>query len=100
MQFTRRVRMLFGGMSGLVLAFLYLPLLIIVVLSFNTVSSLSWPPKGFTVHWWQMAMHSTGARDALIVSLKTATGATAIALVLVCWPRSPSIDSSSSGANR
>ena len=48
MQFTRRVRMLFGGMSGLVLAFLYLPLLIIVVLSFNTVSSLSWPPKGFT----------------------------------------------------
>jgi len=82
MQFTRRVRMLFGGMSGLVLAFLYLPLLIIVVLSFNTVSSLSWPPKGFTVHWWQMAMHSSGARDALIVSLKTATGATAIALVL------------------
>ena len=49
MQFTRRVRMLFGGMSGLVLAVLYLPLLIIVVLSFNTVSSLSWPPKGFTV---------------------------------------------------
>ena len=29
-----------------------------------------------------MAMHSSGARDALIVSLKTATGATAIALVL------------------
>ena len=30
MQFTRRVRVMFGGMSGLVLAFLYLPLLIIV----------------------------------------------------------------------
>ena len=26
MQFTRRVRLLFGGMTGLVLAFLYLPL--------------------------------------------------------------------------
>ncbi len=82
MQFTRRVRLLFGGMTGIVLAFLYLPLAIIVILSFNTVSSLSWPPKGFTLHWWQSAMHSTGARDALFASLKTATGATAVALVL------------------
>ena len=82
MQFTRRVRMLFGGITGLVLAFLYVPVAIIVVLSFNTVSSLSWPPKGFTVRWWRAAFHSAGARDALVVSLKTATGATAIALVL------------------
>jgi putative spermidine/putrescine transport system permease protein len=82
MQFTRRVRVLFGGMTGLVLAFLYLPLLIIVVLSFNTVSSLSWPPKGFTLRWWRAAMHSTGARDALLVSLKTAAGATVIAILL------------------
>jgi putative spermidine/putrescine transport system permease protein len=82
MHFPRRVRAFFGGMTGLVLAFLYLPLLIIVVLSFNTVSSLSWPPKGVTLRWWRAAMHSTGARDALLVSLKTAAGATAIALVL------------------
>jgi putative spermidine/putrescine transport system permease protein len=82
MQFPGRVRMLFGSMTGLVLAFLYLPLLIIAVLSFNTVSSLSWPPKGFTLRWWRAALHSSGARDALLVSLKTATGATAIALVL------------------
>jgi putative spermidine/putrescine transport system permease protein len=82
MQFTRRVRVLFGGVTGLVLAFLYLPLLIIVVLSFNTVSSLSWPPKGFTLRWWRAAMHSTGARDALLVSLKTAAGATVIAIIL------------------
>ncbi len=82
MQFTRRVRMLFGGMTGLVLAFLYLPLLVIAVLSFNTVSSLSWPPRGFTLRWWRAAFHSSGARDALFASVKTACGATAIALVL------------------
>jgi putative spermidine/putrescine transport system permease protein len=82
MQFTRRVRLMFGGMTGLVLTFLYLPLLIIVVLSFNTVSSLSWPPKGVTLRWWRAAMHSTGARDALLVSLKTAAGATVIAIIL------------------
>jgi putative spermidine/putrescine transport system permease protein len=82
MHFPRRVRMLFGSMTGLVLAFLYVPLVIIAVLSFNTVSALSWPPKGFTLRWWRSAAHSSGARDALIVSLKTASGATAIALVL------------------
>jgi len=82
MHFTRSVRMLFGSLSWLVLAFLYLPLLIVAVLSFNTVSSLSWPPKGLTLHWWRVAAHSSGARDALVVSLKTAVGATAIALVL------------------
>jgi len=82
MHFTRTVRMVFGGLTWLVLAFLYVPLLIVAVLSFNTVASLSWPPKGFTLHWWRLAAHSTGARDALIVSLKTAIGATAIALVL------------------
>jgi len=82
MHFTRGVRMLFGSLSWLVLAFLYAPLLIVAVLSFNTVASLSWPPKGFTLHWWRVAAHSSGARDALVVSLKTAIGATAIALVL------------------
>lgn len=82
MQFTRRVRMLFGSATGFVLLFLYLPLLVIGILSFNTVASLSWPPKGVTLHWWRAAFHSSGARDALFASLKTASGATAIALVL------------------
>jgi len=82
MHFTRSVRLLFGSLTWLVLAFLYLPLLVVAVLSFNTVASLSWPPKGLTLHWWRLAAHSSGARDALIVSLKTAVGATAIALVL------------------
>jgi putative spermidine/putrescine transport system permease protein len=82
MHYTRRVRLLFGSMTSVVLLFLYLPLAVIAVLSFNTVSSLSWPPKGFTLRWWRAAAHSSGARDALLVSLKTACGATAIALVL------------------
>ncbi len=60
MHFPRRVRMLFSSMTGLVLIFLYLPLLIIAVLSFNTVSSLSWPPKGFTLHWWHMRCTAPG----------------------------------------
>ena len=65
-----------------VVAFLYLPLVIIAILSFNTAQSLAWPPAGFTLHWWGEAASNTGARDALMTSLKVATGATALALVL------------------
>ena len=65
-----------------VLGFLYLPLVIITILSFNTAQSLAWPPSGFTLHWWSEAAGNSGARDALITSLKVATGATALALVL------------------
>jgi putative spermidine/putrescine transport system permease protein len=65
-----------------VVAFLYVPLAVIAILSFNTSQSLAWPPDGFTLHWWGEAATNTGARDALITSLKVATGATALALVL------------------
>jgi putative spermidine/putrescine transport system permease protein len=82
MFFTRTVRMVFGSLSSLVLAFLYIPLIIVAVLSFNNVASLAWPPKGFTLHWWRLAAQSSGAREALIVSLRIALGATGIAIVL------------------
>jgi putative spermidine/putrescine transport system permease protein len=65
-----------------VMIFLWLPLGIVAVLSFNTSSSLAWPPKGFTVHWWGKALHNPGAHNALVMSLKTAVVATAIALLL------------------
>jgi putative spermidine/putrescine transport system permease protein len=68
--------------TAAVLVFLYAPLVIVAILSFNTARSVAWPPEGFTLHWWDVALHNPGARDALVTSLKTAAGATVIALVL------------------
>lgn len=65
-----------------VLAFVYAPLALVVVNSFNTSRTFTWPPSGFTTHWWAAAWESTGARSALWVSLEVAAAATAIALVL------------------
>jgi putative spermidine/putrescine transport system permease protein len=79
---TRSIRWFFRSTSFVVLAFLYAPLLVIVVLSFNDSTSLTWPPKGLTLNWWTKAFHNHGARDALVNSLQVATGATAVALVL------------------
>ncbi len=64
------------------LAFLYLPLMVVVILSFNSATSLSWPPRGFTLDWWSKAWEADGPREAFITSIKVAAVATAIALVL------------------
>ena len=65
-----------------VLAFIYLPLLLVLVNSFNTSRSFAWPPDGFTTDWWSAAWQSTSARSAVWTSVQVAVVATAIALVL------------------
>jgi len=64
------------------LAFIYIPLLVVVVSSFNTSKIFGWPPDGFTTKWWGLAAQNEGVRVALGTSLKAGVGATVIALVL------------------
>ena len=64
------------------LAFLYAPLLVVAVLSFNRSKNFVWPPSGLTLHWWSDAAHNAGARDALWVSVRLAACAATVALVL------------------
>jgi putative spermidine/putrescine transport system permease protein len=68
--------------TAAVLAFIYVPLLIIVVQAFNESRTLGWPPHGLTTDWFQRAFDNSGAQDAFLYSLKTAAIATSIALVL------------------
>jgi putative spermidine/putrescine transport system permease protein len=65
-----------------VLLFLYIPLVVVARLSFNTVESLSWPPKGWTLDWWRQTWETEGPRHALWNSVKVALVATGIAIVL------------------
>ena len=57
MYVSRFTRFFLGSVTALMFAFLYSPLVIIVVLSFNTSESLTWPPEGFTLDWWDRALH-------------------------------------------
>lgn len=66
----------------LVVLFLWVPLLIILVYAFNTSNIQSWPIPGFTLKWFRVAWEDEEARTALLLSLKAATAATAVALVL------------------
>jgi putative spermidine/putrescine transport system permease protein len=64
------------------LAFIYVPLAIVLVNSFNADRTFAWPPPRFTGKWWTNAWSNEGARLALWTSVKTGLGAAAIALVL------------------
>jgi putative spermidine/putrescine transport system permease protein len=70
------------GFTLLVLVVIYTPLLLVVLNSFNADRTFGWPPKKLTLHWWDVAAHSEGARAALWTSLQVAAFATLIALVL------------------
>jgi putative spermidine/putrescine transport system permease protein len=64
------------------LAFIYIPLIVIVIYAFNSSKILEWPPPGFTTHWFSQAFKNEAAREAFFTSLKAGVFATAIALVL------------------
>ena len=68
--------------SAITLAFLYFPLVVIAIYAFNKTRVQTWPPKSFTLHWFDLAFHNPGVRDALWTSVKVGLGATAIAVVL------------------
>jgi putative spermidine/putrescine transport system permease protein len=66
----------------LVVLFLWLPLILICVYAFNSSNIQSWPIAGFSTKWFRAAWGNQDARDALLLSLKAAGLATAVALVL------------------
>jgi putative spermidine/putrescine transport system permease protein len=77
-----RARWTLRGFVAVVLAFVYVPLGVVVINSFNSDPSFAWPPSGFTLRWWKSAKDNTGMVDALQSSLKVGLLATIVALVL------------------
>jgi putative spermidine/putrescine transport system permease protein len=68
--------------SGLVCAFLVLPLLAIVPLSFNSGSFLTYPLTGLSLRWYEELIGSSGWMSALRNSLLVAVATTALATPL------------------
>jgi putative spermidine/putrescine transport system permease protein len=66
----------------LVLAFLFVPILIIMLYAFNTSTIQSWPLPGFTFKWFPETWNDPEVREAFLLSIRAGLIATAIALVL------------------
>jgi len=77
-----RLRWTLRLLAWIGLAFLYVPLLLVLLNAFNKSRTFGFPPTGLTLEWWRAAWRSEGARSALGTSVRAAIGATAIALVL------------------
>ena len=82
MSLSRGARFWLGVLMAVGLAFVYVPLIVVVISSFNPDKTFGWPPSGVTLEWWSRAWHNPGARSALATSVKAGLAATAIALVL------------------
>ena len=82
MYVTGRTRFFLRIGTGITLAFIYIPLLVIALYAFNERKVQTWPIEGLTFEWFDKAFHNPGVRDALWTSVKAGLGATGIALLL------------------
>jgi putative spermidine/putrescine transport system permease protein len=69
--------------SGLVLAFLHIPILFVFLYAFTTEeASFKFPPPSFTTRWFGVAAQNADIREALSLSLRVALISMVIALIL------------------
>jgi putative spermidine/putrescine transport system permease protein len=79
---SRLTRILLRLGAGATLAFIYAPLVVIVLYAFNENVTQGWPIDNFSTKWFSVAYHDEAVRDALWLSVQAALGATAISLAL------------------
>jgi putative spermidine/putrescine transport system permease protein len=66
----------------LVLAFLFVPIVLIVLYAFNRSNIESWPISGFSLHWFAVAWHDSQVRAAFLLSVRVGLFATVLAVLL------------------
>lgn len=73
---------LLAAFSLLVFAFLYLPIVVLILYSFNQAGVGGFPPKQLTLHWYQQLFADGAIWDSVLNSFLVALGAVAVSLTL------------------
>ena len=68
--------------SGLVFAFIYLPILVLIIYSFNRDGVGGFPPRHFTLNWYRELSADSALWDSVLNSLYVAAGAVVVSLTL------------------
>jgi len=79
---ARSTRISLAIWSALVIAFLWIPLVIIALYAFNGSNIQGWPITNWTLHWFRVAWHDPDVRSALWLSVRAGLLASGAALVL------------------
>src|SRR5580765_3386282 len=66
--------------AALVFAFIYLPIVVLVVYSFNRDGVGGFPPRHFTIDWYRQLLADSAIWDSVLNSLIVAAGAVALSL--------------------
>ena len=82
LQMSSAARWGLGAIVLAVLLFMYVPLFVVIVNSFNDNQISSWPIENFSLHWWQFAANYEPIRLALLNSVIVASAAMVIAAIL------------------
>ena len=82
LRLTRGAKIGLGAIVAVVLVFMYIPLSLVVLNSFNAARIATWPVTDFSLDWWVVAFTREPIRAALLNSIVVGLGATAMALVL------------------
>jgi len=80
-KFTSRSPLL-AAYSALVFAFIYLPIVVLVLYSFNREGVGGFPPRHFTLDWYRQLFSDSAIWDSVINSLIVAVATVALSLTL------------------
>ncbi len=79
---TRATRVALRIWVALILAFLFVPIIIIVLYAFNPSNIQSWPIRGLSLKWFPLTWRNPEVRGSLLLSVKAGLAATATAVLL------------------
>jgi putative spermidine/putrescine transport system permease protein len=82
LQMSKTARVGLFAIVAFVLAFMYIPLFVVIINSFNAAQLSSWPIQDFSLYWWEFAANYEPIRLALLNSVIVATAAMVIASIL------------------
>lgn len=82
LRLRRGTKIALAAIAVVVFAFMYIPLFVIVMNSFNAGRVAGWPVPGFSLQWWGAALTNPAVHAAFLNSVIVALVATGIALVL------------------
>ena len=82
LQMSKTAKVALLAIVGFILAFMYIPLFVVILNSFNEAQLSSWPIENFSLYWWEFAASYEPIRLALLNSVIVATAAMVIASLL------------------
>ncbi len=82
LRLNRTTRVALAVITVIALGFMYIPLFVIVMNSFNSSRVSGWPIPGFSLEWWGKALTNPAVHAALLNSVIVASVATVFALLL------------------